>query len=647
MIKSAESTTTLENVIFESNIAFANTGNIYSLSNSAIINMINMPTPTDFVIAAVTSCTAGEFQTYLQTSGNLSNRFSCKTCPAGYYQVTTAQSGCTACQIGKYLVANTNAGASTPALRAVEAAKHNSEALCLKCLVGFEFTSITTPCQVCAGGKFQDTETTNGKPCASCPPNKFIADHRNDDSYHDDSADCLSCSLGTFSPAGALFCDRCFAGTREFKNKTSNETKCISCKSGRYQDLSGNDTCVDCPIGWFQALQGKEFCLPCVPGEKGTPSRVRCDKCPEGYYSDQQKQSECTKASDGAIVMGGGATSVEVPLGSFKQQCNDKGLACLDFTQCPQGWHGLNPAATFCKECPTGYSSIKGQDFCPTCTKGQFGFTDVVTGGGECKNCPIGYFQSEDKAVTACSVCPEGFTQDLEGESSCLDSGGIKAGDCGDNEYWAPDKFPDRDLKSQAGCVSCPNGGSCIGAIGKEDIRALFGWSKCPNLNLTYSPCKFGAACNGAKNKVLEGKFIDEERNNFDPAMNDQNESCSVAYKNNSFLCSACAENFSHSGLGDKCDVCPTPADNTAIAVAGGVAGIAGLFVYVYITLSDEGKIDPVDGAKSIALSYIQIISLLKTFPIAWPDIFVSIFRIGGAVGKYLQVCLLFSVLHL
>jgi hypothetical protein len=104
---------------------------------------------------------------------------------------------------------------------------------------------------------------------------------------------------------------------------------------------------------------------------------------------------------------------------------------------------------------------------------------------------------------------------------------------------------------------------------------------------------------------------------------------------------------FSHSSLGDKCDACPKPAENDAIAVAGAVAGIAGLFIYVYITLSDEGKIDPADGAKSIGLSYIQIISLLATFPIDWPDIFVSIFRIGGAVGKLMLVNLLFLVLHL
>jgi hypothetical protein len=63
------------------------------------------------------------------------------------------------------------------------------------------------------------------------------------------------------------------------------------------------------------------------------------------------------------------------------------------------------------------------------------------------------------------------------------------------------------------------------------------------------------------------------------------------------------------------------------------------LFVYVFITLSDEGKIDPADGAKTIGLSYVQIISMLATFPVDWPDIFVSIFQIGGAVGKLWLWC--------
>ena len=251
-----------------------------------------------------------------------------------------------------------------------------------------------------------------------------------------------------------------------------------------------------------------------------------------------------------------------------------------------------------------------------------------------CAACDKEFFQPQDQLPsTKCTACPLGWIQKEKGQSFCNDPGGVKPENCGDDEYWVPDKFPDKDEQSQAGCDDCPSGGSCIGPIGKEGIRALFGWSKCPMLNATFSRCVFGAACNGAPNKKLADKYTNKVTK-LDPSLENQNASCSMSYKNGSFLCAACANGFSHSGLGDKCNRCPAPAANNAIAVAGVFAGIAGLFVYVFITLSDEGKIDPADGAKTIGLSYVQIISMLATFPVDWPDIFVSIFQIGGAVGK-------------
>ena len=379
----------------------------------------------------------------------------------------------------------------------------------------------------------------------------------------------------------------------------------------------------------------------CQPGKfSATPGNKKgCEDCKAGQLAEHESSHNCTMSEKGAIVLGGGATSVPVPAGSYKTDCSDTNneQTCTAFEQCPAGWMGHAPANMSCAKCEKGYSSTVGtpKDGCRTCAKGKF---SDIEGLKACNNCPISRFQPQDVSPsTACIACPTGYKQDQEGQSFCEDPGGIKPTNCGDDEYWVPDKFPDKKL--QAGCQDCPDGGSCIGAIGKEGIRALFGWSKCPNVNLTYSQCKFGAACNGAANAVLKGKFIDDTKDDFDPAMHDQNESCSFAYKNNSFLCSACADNFSHSGLGNKCDACPTPAANSAIAVAGVVAGIGGLFVYVLITLSDEGKIDPADGAKTIGLSYVQIISLLTTFPIAWPDIFVSIFRVGGAVGKRCCCC--------
>ena len=107
---------------------------------------------------------------------------------------------------------------------------------------------------------------------------------------------------------------------------------------------------------------------------------------------------------------------------------------------------------------------------------------------------------------------------------------------------------------------------------------------------------------------------------------------CHFAYRNDSLLCGACAPGFSHGDLSGQCDQCPEPGANTAIAVGGGIAGIVGVVVYVKLTLSDGGKVEAADGIMSITLSFIQLVSLLTTFPIAWPPIFVSLFAVGGAV---------------
>jgi len=134
----------------------------------------------------------------------------------------------------------------------------------------------------------------------------------------------------------------------------------------------------------------------------------------------------------------------------------------------------------------------------------------------------------------------------------------------------------------------------------------------------------------GGKNILYENKFIDEHGN--DPAMAHHNESCSAPYRAHSLLCAACAVDFSRSGLGGKCKQCPDPAANITIAVFGILFAIVGVVVFVFISLKDKGEVKPKDGAQFIMLSFIQTFSLVATFPIAWPQIFLTLFQIGGAV---------------
>ena len=580
---------------------------------------------------------------------NPPNSTLCEICPAGYKMIRgILKTTCAKCDAGQFqdepgitTCNNCSSGEHQP---------ENGTAFCLPCNAGlyqseegqpsctkcpknnYTDQSKQTACKTCFGK--EQTSDPGSTFCFKCDAGQFMSTNKV----------CTPCALGTVSTYGQSSCSDCTAG---YYSNADNST-CDACDPGKYSHETRADdssTCRQCPVGTYSSAKGVNNvsdCNLCTPGQySGAPGNNKaCFSCPNGWLQTNQGQDHCIQPESNAIVGPGGASQQEVAEGWVKDACNSDGSHCTSSKACKPGTISTL-LRNACANCDAGQTSFKGATTCSPCAKGKY--TDET--GSLCANCPTGFYQSQEtKPSQRCLKCPTGWKQEDEGASLCIDPGGIKPENCGDDEYWVPDKFPDKDEKSQAGCNDCPDGGSCIGAIGKEGIRALFGWSKCPNLNLTYSPCKFGAACNGAANEILRDKYRTDEG---DPAMKNQNESCSIAYKNNSFLCSACADKFSHSGLGDKCDACPTPAANNAIAVAGVVAGIGGLFVYVLITLSDEGKIDPADGAKSIGLSYVQIISLLTTFPIAWPDIFVSIFRIGGAVGKVLVVVLVVVVVFM
>jgi hypothetical protein len=172
-------------------------------------------------------------------------------------------------------------------------------------------------------------------------------------------------------------------------------------------------------------------------------------------------------------------------------------------------------------------------------------------------------------------------------------------------------------------CVECPQGGSCSGSIVFEQVEAMFGWSSCTTTSKTktFARCMFPPACKGGANPALSGKYFNQETMDRDPALcvsENCTETCNTAYVNGSRLCGQCATHYSHVGLTGQCNACPPPGQNTGVAVGGVLAGMLCIFVFIQITLSDGGSLDESDGAKSIGLSFIQLISLLVTFPIAW-----------------------------
>lgn len=162
-----------------------------------------------------------------------------------------------------------------------------------------------------------------------------------------------------------------------------------------------------------------------------------------------------------------------------------------------------------------------------------------------------------------------------------------------------------------------------------QNIVPLFGFYKC-NVTKTNKPlfdsCLFPASCLGAANPSLE-----EQYNLPSNQTNLKQGTCNTAYVPHSLLCHACKDGYSHhSKIPGKCDKCPSKEQNQNFAILGVVIGVVGTIIYVWVTLTMG--FDETDGIKSIGLSFVQLLSLLTTFPIAWPEIFTQIFQVGGAI---------------
>ena len=248
-----------------------------------------------------------------------------------------------------------------------------------------------------------------------------------------------------------------------------------------------------------------------------------------------------------------------------------------------------------------------------------------------------------------CVECPAGWgaivdekNQLVGGSAVCLDLGEKKPSDCKDDEYFNTTLLD---------CERCPFGSSCLGSITWPQVKAKFGWQQCSNDPKKFEQCSFPGACLGGPNPALSEKFLGANGTDLarcpDCKALDANltscsnctQRCNAEYVDGSRLCGQCAPQYSLDGLSGKCELCPSLAQNVGFSVLGILLGVVGAIVLIQVTLSDGGDLDESDGAKSILMSYIQLLSLLPSFPIAWPDIFISIFKVGGAitaVGQHL-----------
>ena len=456
-------------------------------------------------------------------------------------------------------------------------------------------------CRVCGAGrygKFKETRQPKDETCATCPSGYFQGIEA--------SPTCSACPTGWHQNGHEFkYCFQIPPGSY-----TLNGVAKV-CERG-YTCAGTNASRAPCSKGTYTNNTGSVSCIPCSPGKfSSTQASVKCMDCPSAYFQPDPEQSNCIKVNLGSIVIKGGSASLIVPKGSKINASAPSG-----FTTCPAGTIGNDPPNAFCTNCTIGKSSTPGATLCSACDKGKSNGQP----GHTCEECARETFQDQNtKPSSNCNACPSGFTNKVKGASICQDEGYAKPSDCNALEYLNDTSIDQNDWD----CVSCPLGASCSGAINWTGVQAKFGWSRCHNNEAAFAQCTFPAACLGGKNPALMGKYhVYQDNIKIDlaecKASDNCTAQCNTAYANNSFFCGQCAYDYSHDGLTGRCDRCPPLGENIGVAIGGGLFAIVCLIGYILITLSDGGHLDESDGAKSIGLSFIQLISLLVTFPIAW-----------------------------
>ena len=159
-------------------------------------------------------CGSGKFT----FDGSGSSR-TCKDCPEGWYEDTSAQVTCKQCPEGY--------SQDIPAQ-------------------GF--------CSTCLPGKKQNS--LGSQTCADCPIGQYSRDPR--------ATDCVACEEGrTASVAGSNTCSTCGAGSYVVSvGDNDDDYKCLSCDEGSYNDQMTQSSCKECPAGYSQKSTGQAVCFP-------------------------------------------------------------------------------------------------------------------------------------------------------------------------------------------------------------------------------------------------------------------------------------------------------------------------------------------------------------------------------------------------
>ena len=435
----------------------------------------------------------------------------------------------------------------------------------------------------------------------------------------------MDCPSGKFQPENAsAACLPCNPG--KFK-ADAGKTECVDCDENTFSKEPGASSCGNCGVG-KTSKNGSAVCQACEAGTFNNEEGKNCKACVSGQYQDQSGQTTCKSKEEGKIIAESKTFQIKVPLGS--RICNT--IDC-EFIACEPGTIGTVPATNVCEDCPVGQSSTQGSTECRTCAKGTFSENKASL----CTNCPMNWFQPQDKlASTRCISCPSGWEQNLEGESSCVDLGGIKPDDCdGKLEY-----LDDSNKDTKPYCRPCPFDGQCpLPGMSHSELSTEPGYWKSSHDNEIYSPCSKGyrglnaatlakeRCCPLAANTLVS---ICKDLNSSSHA----DEQCLTGYVG--ALCLVCADNYVK--MGGKCISCSGGASFATALIPMAIITVILFFIvllYLYcstkkttetLTLENAQRIKKVNkifGQLKILLSFFQIFSSMPSVldSVPWPNI--------------------------
>jgi len=338
----------IEGILEENNLSVDDTlpGAFLDPGSFEVSQSFSCPEGSVVVDKSCVPCPAGTF--YREDS-------TCQKCPLGHYNSFTAQLTCTPCPVH-----NKN-GLPT----VTESEGSTSLAECREqCPVGYRFDKISEECRPCGHGRYQPEA------------GKFV---------------CKMCGVGqTTRTTTSMAQEECREECEDGK-QLGLDGACVNCPLGSYRKQGLHLACRECQEGFTTSKQGsttsKDCSLPiCLTGNYLNATTNKCVPCGQGFYQDEQQQTECIRCPPDTSTKSLGSKSkkdctnkCQVPDGG-SELCDSNAICLFDVEN--------NSASCICKP---GYSGNGNRGNC----------TDNCA--GRCKNSGVCLKDKEGKAYCQCT----------------------------------------------------------------------------------------------------------------------------------------------------------------------------------------------------------------------------------------------------